>query len=232
MMYCTDVRSMFPLLDFSPVCPMLLISLKFTWWWTWSRSLRAKIKNIEATEEAKQRLLRERREKLAAIATGQALPTATTGAPLSSASNEFAPTNISVNFVQHSRCALFSFCVHIPVPARPVLHYWSILFTLRRFAILVVNLPESSDAIAQRRAAANAELAKAKAAAQNKQRVSSVAPPSASSASASASASASSSAQRPQPTRGGPNATRGPANERATDDWHYEKFKQQFRFRR
>ena len=55
----------------------------------------AKIKNIEATEEAKQRLLKERRDKRAnKDGTGVG----------------HAPTNVAVNYVQHNRCTpLFSF---------------------------------------------------------------------------------------------------------------------------
>ena len=51
--------------------------------------IRAKIKNIEATEEAKQKLLQERLRKK----DGPSL---------------FVPTNMAVNFVQHNRCKYFS----------------------------------------------------------------------------------------------------------------------------
>ena len=46
---------------------------------------RAKIKNIEATEEAKQKLLQERLRK-------------------KDGPSMFVPTNMAVNFVQHNRC--------------------------------------------------------------------------------------------------------------------------------
>ncbi|CAG0903988.1 unnamed protein product, partial [Darwinula stevensoni] len=49
--------------------------------------LEMKIKNIEATEEAKQRLVRERMKK-------------------KDAPSEFVPTNMAVNFVQHNRYSL------------------------------------------------------------------------------------------------------------------------------
>lgn len=46
---------------------------------------RAKIKNIEETEEAKQKLIKERMKKKEDV-------------------SEFVPTNMAVNFVQHNRC--------------------------------------------------------------------------------------------------------------------------------
>lgn len=46
---------------------------------------RAKIKNIEATEEAKLKLLWERHRK-------------------KDGPSQFVPTNMAVNFVQHNRC--------------------------------------------------------------------------------------------------------------------------------
>ena len=46
---------------------------------------RVKIKNIEATEEAKQRLMAERLSRRDKV-------------------SEFVPTNVAVNFVQHNRC--------------------------------------------------------------------------------------------------------------------------------
>lgn len=49
--------------------------------------LEAKIRNIEATEEAKQKLLRERMMK-------------------KERPSEFVPKNMAVNFVQHNRCKL------------------------------------------------------------------------------------------------------------------------------
>ena len=45
---------------------------------------RAKIRNIEATEEAKQKLMKERMKKKDDV-------------------SNFVPTNMAVNFVQHSR---------------------------------------------------------------------------------------------------------------------------------
>ena len=51
---------------------------------------RAKIKNIEETEGAKQKLIIERMTKKEAI-------------------SEFVPTNMAVNFVQHNRC---EYCCH------------------------------------------------------------------------------------------------------------------------
>jgi hypothetical protein len=48
---------------------------------------RAKIKNIEETEEAKQKLIKERMKKKEAV-------------------SEFVPTNMAVNFVQHNRCKM------------------------------------------------------------------------------------------------------------------------------
>lgn len=48
-------------------------------------NLRAKIKNIEATEDAKQKLLQERLRK-------------------KDGPSMFVPTNMAVNFVQHNRC--------------------------------------------------------------------------------------------------------------------------------
>lgn len=47
--------------------------------------IEAKIKNIEATEEAKLKLLWEQRNK-------KDIP------------SQFVPTNMAVNFVQHNRC--------------------------------------------------------------------------------------------------------------------------------
>lgn len=46
---------------------------------------RVKIKNIEATEEAKQKILRDRMNK-------------------KEGPSVFVPTNMAVNFVQHNRC--------------------------------------------------------------------------------------------------------------------------------
>lgn len=46
---------------------------------------RAKIKNIEETEDAKQKLIKERMTKKEDV-------------------SEFVPTNMAVNFVQHNRC--------------------------------------------------------------------------------------------------------------------------------
>jgi len=54
---------------------------------------RTKIRNIEATEEAKQTLMAERlsrREK---------------------GVSDFVPTNVAVNFVQHNRCNRYVFCL-------------------------------------------------------------------------------------------------------------------------
>ena len=51
---------------------------------------RVKIKNIEATEDAKQKLLQERLRKK----DGPSL---------------FVPTNMAVNFVQHNRCEINNF---------------------------------------------------------------------------------------------------------------------------
>lgn len=50
----------------------------------------AKIKNIEATEEAKQKLLQEQKNR-------------------KDAPSHFVPTNMAVNFVQHNRCTDDSF---------------------------------------------------------------------------------------------------------------------------
>lgn len=50
----------------------------------------AKIKNIEATEEAKQKLLQEQKNR-------------------KDAPSHFVPTNMAVNFVQHNRCKGDSF---------------------------------------------------------------------------------------------------------------------------
>lgn len=47
----------------------------------------AKIKNIEATEEAKIKLIRDKRNK-------------------KDGPSQFVPTNMAVNFVQHNRCKL------------------------------------------------------------------------------------------------------------------------------
>lgn len=47
----------------------------------------AKIKNIEATEEAKMKLIRDKRNK-------------------KDGPSQFVPTNMAVNFVQHNRCKL------------------------------------------------------------------------------------------------------------------------------
>jgi len=47
----------------------------------------AKIKNIEATEEAKMKLIRDKRNK-------------------KDGPSQFVPTNMAVNFVQHNRCML------------------------------------------------------------------------------------------------------------------------------
>lgn len=52
--------------------------------------LRAKIRNIEETEEARQRLIEERRRKKDQI-------------------SEFVPTNMAVNFVQHNRCKIIRY---------------------------------------------------------------------------------------------------------------------------
>lgn len=51
---------------------------------------RAKIRNIEATEEAKLKLLWDRHRK-------------------KDGPSQFVPTNMAVNFVQHNRCMLFKF---------------------------------------------------------------------------------------------------------------------------
>lgn len=51
--------------------------------------IEAKIKNIEATEEAKLRLLWEKHNK-------------------KDGPSQFVPTNMAVNFVQHNRCNIFS----------------------------------------------------------------------------------------------------------------------------
>ena len=48
----------------------------------------AKIKNIEETEEAKQKLIKERMTKKEDV-------------------SEFVPSNMAVNFVQHNRCKYF-----------------------------------------------------------------------------------------------------------------------------
>lgn len=50
----------------------------------------AKIKNIEATEEAKLKMIKERSSK-------KDLP------------SQFVPTNMAVNFVQHNRCNYYLF---------------------------------------------------------------------------------------------------------------------------
>lgn len=55
--------------------------------------LEAKIRNIEATEEAKQRLLRESMMK-------------------KERPSEFVPKNMAVNFVQHNRCKHGLMIVH------------------------------------------------------------------------------------------------------------------------
>lgn len=51
--------------------------------------IEAKIKNIEATEEAKLKLLWEKQNK-------------------SDGPSQFVPTNMAVNFVQHNRCELLN----------------------------------------------------------------------------------------------------------------------------
>jgi hypothetical protein len=51
--------------------------------------MEAKIRNIEATEAAKNKILLERMKK-------KDLP------------SEFVPTNMAVNFVQHNRCEFYS----------------------------------------------------------------------------------------------------------------------------
>lgn len=51
-------------------------------------SYRAKIRNIEATEDAKLRLIRNRLNK-------------------KDGPSQFVPTNMAVNFVQHNRCEPF-----------------------------------------------------------------------------------------------------------------------------
>lgn len=58
--------------------------------------IEAKIKNIEATEEAKQKLLDQKNRK-------DNMP------------SHFVPNNIAVNFVQHNRCELMiaQDCVHL-----------------------------------------------------------------------------------------------------------------------
>ena len=50
----------------------------------------AKIKNIEETEEAKQKLIKERMTKKEDV-------------------SEFVPSNMAVNFVQHNRCKYIEF---------------------------------------------------------------------------------------------------------------------------
>ena len=52
---------------------------------------RAKIRNIEATEEAKLKLLWERHNK-------------------KDGPSQFVPTNMAVNFVQHNRCKRLKHC--------------------------------------------------------------------------------------------------------------------------
>lgn len=48
---------------------------------------RAKIKNIEATEDAKQKLVQERMKKRDVV-------------------SDFVPTNMAANYIQHNRCKL------------------------------------------------------------------------------------------------------------------------------
>lgn len=55
--------------------------------------IEAKIKNIEATEEAKLKLLWEKQNK-------------------KDGPSPFVPTNMAVNFVQHNRCKLNNFVFH------------------------------------------------------------------------------------------------------------------------
>lgn len=56
--------------------------------------IEAKIKNIEATEEAKQKLLRDQKNK-------------------KDGPSQFVPTNMAVNFMQHNRCKCFV-SVYVP----------------------------------------------------------------------------------------------------------------------
>lgn len=51
--------------------------------------IEAKIKNIEATEEAKQKLILQQKNK-------------------SEGPSHFVPANMAVNFVQHNRCMMIS----------------------------------------------------------------------------------------------------------------------------
>ena len=53
---------------------------------------RAKIRNIEKTEEAKQKLHQERLNKKDDVSV-------------------FVPTNMAVNFVQHNRCEMFLYYI-------------------------------------------------------------------------------------------------------------------------
>lgn len=65
--------------------------------------LEAKIRNIEATEEAKQRLLRESMMK-------------------KERPSEFVPKNMAVNFVQHNRCKHSKLMVHVSC------HHWKVIY--------------------------------------------------------------------------------------------------------
>lgn len=63
--------------------------------------IEAKIKNIEATEEAKLRLLRENMNK-------------------KDGPSQFVPSNMAVNFIQHNRCKFHSLISDIPPCLQPM----------------------------------------------------------------------------------------------------------------
>ena len=68
----------------------------------------AKIKNIEATEDAKQKLLDERKR------LRDNMPSA------------FVPTNVAVNFAQHKRCEIYLFIMSLCSQMYNVPFFWQI----------------------------------------------------------------------------------------------------------
>lgn len=72
-------------LNFTLIVTLIIKVFQKIYICTWFLFCRAKIRNIEATEEAKLKLLWERHNK-------------------KDGPSQFVPTNMAVNFVQHNRC--------------------------------------------------------------------------------------------------------------------------------
>lgn len=78
--------------------------------------INAKIKNIEATEEAKQKLLQDQKNK-------------------KDGPSQFVPTNMAVNFMQHNRCKII----------KALFILYSQLIKYFRYCLNLVNIEENND---------------------------------------------------------------------------------------